>query len=104
MRTASRMNGDRRGGGGTAGGATDDGPDGPSGVMVLQLATASTMPAAASTLASTDGGRGGFWNGMSVVLLGSHRVRIWRRGRGGLGAGGVGGDQRGGGPQDEQFA
>src|SRR4029077_9047753 len=103
MRTASRMNGDRRGGGGAAGGATDDGPDGPSGAMLLQLATASTMPAAASTLGSTDGRRGG-WNGMSVVLLGSHRVRNWwRRGRGCLGAGRVGGDQRDGGPQDEQF-
>jgi hypothetical protein len=66
---------------------------GPSGVMrPVQLATASTMPATASTLARADGGRGGRWYGMSWVLL-SSRIRMrWRCGRCCLGAGGVRGD------------
>src|ERR1022692_29915 len=81
---------------------------GPSGVTWLQLAAVSMMPAAASTLARTDDGRGG-WDDMSWVLLGKaigfHTGRGYGRrcGRGGLGAGGVGRDQRGGGRQDEQF-
>src|SRR5580704_19036865 len=94
---ASRTNGDRR-----CCGCGMEAP-GPIGVMWLQLATASTMPAAASMLARTGSGRGGRWCGMSFVLLGGDRARIWRRGAGCLGAGGVGGDQRGGGEQDEQF-
>src|SRR6516165_10285470 len=73
--------------------ATDAGP-GPSGVIwPAQLATASTTPAAASALARTGSGRGGDWTGMSWVLLGGDRARIWRCGGGCLGAGGVGGDQ-----------
>jgi hypothetical protein len=44
---------------------------GPSGVTWLaQLATVSTMPAAASTLARADDGRGGGWNGIVSVLPG----------------------------------
>src|SRR5262252_9655874 len=76
---------------------------GPSGVMwPVQLATANTVPAAASTPAKADSRRGR-WTGMSWVLLGGDRARIWRCGGGCLGAGGVGGDQRGGGQQDGQF-
>jgi hypothetical protein len=37
--------------------------------MLLQLARASTMPAAVSTLARTDDKRGGRWNDMSWLLL-----------------------------------
>src|SRR5271156_665471 len=70
---------------------------GPRGGTWLQPATASMRPAAASVLARTDSGRG--WHGMSSVLLGGHGAGI--RGRCGLGAGGVGGDQRGGGHHDE---
>src|SRR5215467_15279736 len=85
------------------GGMTTGVRSGPRGVIwPVQPATASTTPAAASTLARTGSGRGR-WTGMSWVLLGGDRARIWRCGGGCLGVGGVGGDQRGGGHQDDQF-
>src|SRR5215475_13442038 len=82
-------------------------PDGPRGAMLLQLATASTMPAA--TLARADSRRAGAWNGMVLDLLRwatlvSSALRIRRRRRRCcLGAGGVCDDEPGGDQQCEQF-
>src|SRR5215472_16129250 len=50
---------------------------GPSGVRwLVQLATASAMPAVASMLARADGRRGGLWYGMSWVFLSSGGVTL----------------------------